>query len=620
MNINLLSPSKNENGFSYNVRFRENIEFKPNSKVYLNYATFSRESEVSFTEDQTITLTDMEFLPEVLPATPFTAANEPATVKVTIPKINSTTNSVGYTFPQLQNTIETQMNTLVSQNQLKIYSAFGEQAAEDLKEKDVGIGYYIESNNNVIPQTFLKDTNNTRDGGENATNDYIKTSATGTTGANTFCYDNYAISDTHYFHPFVECQEEATISFVEAHVNKTINNLDGAVTFGLYSQEYAGNAGDASADRTTGTGATTGAGNSNPKLVRANATISSGDANVEFGTIAAFVTVEVTPLAAKGVNRNQNNNSTIIRIAKSAAANNTDIRTFSGINTNIQGMRQIFRINNTVLTGSQDESVKLVLQTYYTNEDSNLHLTSRKLYFKLINVSKTHSLTDPANIVYDSRRHNYFIPMAFFTGQAIAGSDAKKTDIVNSRIPFNIIASAQEQNEGFESLVYSNFDKSLGTAAAPLSILMNYKLSFSSELARYVGSGASAPLYPNTCETRSEFIHIKNFRLDWLNDSYAILIKNLPITNFKNTGTESNGGFGKAILANVPTPFKDFVEQTLDNKKVITGVYQPSYPVILDLKNPSKFELNNFDVSIVNIRDETEVQSLIKSNVSFTIQ
>lgn len=622
MNINLLSPSKNENGFSYNVRFRENIEFKPNAKVYLNYATFSRESEVSFTEDQTITLTNMEFLPEVLPQTPFTATNEPATVKVTIPKINSATNTLGYTFPQLQNTIETQLNSLVSQNQLKIYSSFGEQTAEDLKEKDVGIGYYIESNNNVVPQTFLKDASNSRDGGEDATNDYIKTSATGTTGARTFLYDNYAISDTHYFHPFVECEEEATISFIEGHVNKSINDLDGAVTFGLYSKEYAGNAGDASADRTTGTGATTGAANSNPKLVRNNATISSGDVNVEFGTIAAFVTVEVTPLAAKGVNRNQNNNSTIIRIAKSTSANNTDIRSFTGINTNIQGMRQIFRINNTLLTGSQDENVKLVLQTYYTNEDSNLHLTARKLYFKLINVSKNHSVTDPANIVYDSRRHNYFIPMAFFTGTATSGgfSNAKNTDIVNSRIPFNVIASAQEQNEGFSHLVYSNFDKSLGTSAAPLSILMNYKLSFSSELARYVGSGASEPLYPNTCETRSEFIHIKNFRLDWLNDSYAILIKNLPIINYKNTGTESNGGFGKAIIANVPTPFKDFVEQTLDNKKVITGVYQPSYPVILELKNPSKFELNNFDISIVNIRDETEVQSLVKSNVSFTIQ
>jgi len=620
MNINLLSPSKNENGFSYNVRFRENIEFKPNAKVYLNYATFSRESEVTFTEDQTITLTDMEFLPEVLPQSPFNVNNVPATIAVTIPKINAVTGSLGYTFPQLQAAIETAMATLVTQNQLKIYTPFGEQTAEDLKEKDVGMGFYITADNVVKPEQFVVDINNARDAGADHATSYFKSSASGVIGANTFGYDNYAISDTHYFHPFVTCQDEATISYVEAHVNQSVNELDGAVTFGLYSSEYAGSAGTNSADRTTGTGATTGSTNSNPKITLNNSTISIGDANAAKGHIAAFVTVEVTPLAAKGVDRGNNNNSTIIRIAKSAVANTSDIRSFSGINTNIQGMRQIFRINNTNLTGSVDESVKVVLQTYYTNEDADLHTTSRKLYFRLINVSKSNSLTDPANIVYDSKRQNIYIPMAFFTGQAIAGTTAQKTAIVNSRIPFNIIASAQAQNEGFEILTFTEFDKTQGTSAAPLSILMNYDLTFSSELARYVGSSTSDKLYPNTCEIRSEFIHIKNFRLDWLNDSYAILIKNLPITNFKNTGTESNGGFGKAILANVPTPFKDFVEQTLDNKKLITGVYQPSYPVILELKNPSKFELNNFDVSIVNIRDETEVESLVKSNVSFTIQ
>ena len=168
--------------------------------------------------------------------------------------------------------------------------------------------------------------------------------------------------------------------------------------------------------------------------------------------------------------------------------------------------------------------------------------------------------------------------------------------------------------------MYSEFDKSNGTSANPLSIVMNYKLNYSSELARYVGDSDSHNLYPNTCEMESEFVHIPNFRLDWLNDSYSILIKNLPIRNFKNTGVEANGGFGKAIIANVPAPFNESVEQTIDNRKVLTGLYQPSYPVVLELNNPSAFETNNFDVSIVNIRSEVEVTELIKSNVSFTIQ
>jgi hypothetical protein len=216
MNINLLSPSKNENGFSYNVRFRENIEFKPNAKVYLNYATFSRESEVTFTEDQTITMTDLEFLPEVLPQSPFNVNNVPATVSVTIPKINAVTGSLGYTFPQLQAAIETAMATLVTQNQLKIYTPFGEQTAEDLKEKDVGMGFYITADNIVKPDQFVVDINNARDAGADHATSYFKSSASGVIGANTFGYDNYALSDTHYFHPFVTCQDEATISYVEA--------------------------------------------------------------------------------------------------------------------------------------------------------------------------------------------------------------------------------------------------------------------------------------------------------------------------------------------------------------------------------------------------------------------
>ena len=94
MNINLLSPTKNDNGYNYNVRFRENIKFKPNAKVYLNYATFSRESEVQFTEDQKITLSDIELLPDKVPQTPF-GDNDLSTKEITIPVINPLTKKSG---------------------------------------------------------------------------------------------------------------------------------------------------------------------------------------------------------------------------------------------------------------------------------------------------------------------------------------------------------------------------------------------------------------------------------------------------------------------------------------------------------------------------------------------
>ena len=630
MNINLLSPTKNDNGFNYNVRFRENIKFKPNAKVYLNYATFSRESEVQFSEDQKITLSDIELLPEKVPQTPF-GANDLSTKEITIPVINPLTKKSGYTFDQLQEVIGDRMNTLLSgQNQSKIYKSFDDHTAVDTATRDVGIGFYIDKDNLITQKEFVEDSTNNRDGGANADNDYIKTSANGdkTSPNYTYGYDNYGLSDTHYFHPMVRCgADEASNSFIIANVNKSIDTLTGAVSFGLYSKEYAGNAGDANTERTTGTSATSGT-TANPQVTKANVSRSVGNVAYLQATIASFINIEITPLTANTdtnpadrIDRVANANSTIIRVAKSGVSNASNISSWTGINTNIQGMRQVARFGNRALAnGDNTLHIKLALQTYYSNEEGDLHTTNRKLYFRVINLTLGGLITDPANIIFDSRRQNLFIPMAFFTGTALTGTNAKKEDIVNSRIPFNIIASAQSQNEGFTNLQYTEFDKSNGTSANPLSIIMNYKLNYTPELARYIGDSTSKNLYPNTCEMESEFVHIPNFRLDWLNDSYSILIKNLPIRNFKNTGVESNGGFGKAIIANVPAPFNESVEQTIDNRKVLTGLYQPSYPVILELNNPSSFELNNFDVSIVNIRTEEEVEELIKSNVSFTIQ
>ena len=58
MNVNLISPAEKinqtENGNSFTIRFKEDIVIPANSKVYLNYASLSRDSEVEFYEDQTI--------------------------------------------------------------------------------------------------------------------------------------------------------------------------------------------------------------------------------------------------------------------------------------------------------------------------------------------------------------------------------------------------------------------------------------------------------------------------------------------------------------------------------------------------------------------------------------
>ena len=71
MNINLISPKDNTilnqadktNGHSYTIRFKDNILIPANSKVSLNFATMTRQSELSFIEDQIIYIN----FPDVIP-------------------------------------------------------------------------------------------------------------------------------------------------------------------------------------------------------------------------------------------------------------------------------------------------------------------------------------------------------------------------------------------------------------------------------------------------------------------------------------------------------------------------------------------------------------------------
>lgn len=73
MNINLISPKDNTilnqagktNGHSYTIRFKDNILIPANSKVSLNFATMTRQSELSFIEDQTIYINFPEHIPYI---------------------------------------------------------------------------------------------------------------------------------------------------------------------------------------------------------------------------------------------------------------------------------------------------------------------------------------------------------------------------------------------------------------------------------------------------------------------------------------------------------------------------------------------------------------------------
>ena len=72
--INLISPIDKADDFS--VRFRDPITIGKNSKIYLNYAHLSRLNEVRFKTDQTITLSDLNFIPRSISLVPMLVYSE----------------------------------------------------------------------------------------------------------------------------------------------------------------------------------------------------------------------------------------------------------------------------------------------------------------------------------------------------------------------------------------------------------------------------------------------------------------------------------------------------------------------------------------------------------------
>lgn len=86
MNVNLISPI--ENGNSFVVRFKDDIIIPENSKVYLNFASFSRENDVELYEDQTLKLIfkNSDVYPSKIATSPFNDNTLLASPEFTIPK------------------------------------------------------------------------------------------------------------------------------------------------------------------------------------------------------------------------------------------------------------------------------------------------------------------------------------------------------------------------------------------------------------------------------------------------------------------------------------------------------------------------------------------------------
>ena len=114
-------------------------------------------------------------------------------------------------------------------------------------------------------------------------------------------------------------------------------------------------------------------------------------------------------------------------------------------------------------------------------------------------------------------------------------------------------------------------------------------------------------------------MHLTDFSLNWRNESYSILIEELPLNNYKNNEFVRGGGFSKNIIANIPAPFQSGAITATNNNQRITNVFQPSFKIISNLYN-QELSTNHFKVDIRKQRNDKPATEIKNSIINFTIE
>ncbi len=646
--VNLVSPE--DNGHLYSVRFKEPLIIEPNSKVNLNFAKFKRNGNIFFNNDQTITISIKGAMPSLKPVSPFVSnltlddLGDGAGV-LTIPKINPDTGKAGYSVIELDTRIKTLFDSLQLRDTDKPTQLFHYQGllVDEKKSDLIRIGY-----SQLPPQLSLEDitlsTADVKGGGAANGNAYEKTSA----NPDDLYYDNYALSQEHYNFNYNSPYNTGTNrNLIHWRCNRPIDTLLNAVSVGLYSKEIADSTWTASATSntsaltkgtsTTGNASANGTAMTNPAVFLSGATqLAHADvgnaANVN-ARLGAYITFEITGAAGDKPKR-----FNIYMKTKDVAGEpfiNDMIDEF-------KGMKQVFSESLSAIYPSGTDTTsahpEFAVETYWLR--GNGRLTEKSggtdtMFFRVYNMIGYSTHTEK-NLVWDSRslgRRIGAIQRSFFTthgggmnGEStLGGTEAQKTSKINASLPFNLIVSAQKLGEGFEFIRMCGFNKTANNASVnnPHTFIARYQMTFSEELANYVGVGESPRIDPNNND--DNVVSVAREEAEIVRDtSYSIYLKNLPIKCYKNiqqsfiNGNKNSVGFVQPILYDVPTPFADSEIVNMGSGDIVIGTFQPSINKVLDLDN-NKMVINNLDVEIRDTITNELSNELSGSVINFTI-
>lgn len=619
--INLVSPSSNGNIF--NVRFREPINIKKNSKVYLNYASLTRDNKFYFNTRQTMSLTPTVILPthrlnDV--ATP----NTLTTNSITIGVVNETTGEEGYTMDELLQIIFNEMDlNIMEQNQLKIYKFLNEKE-EGINK--IGLEQRIGENLAFFTRFDQTQTNN---GYGMLVNDadfeggFKKQSVT---NAVLPFYDCFVPGRHCYFNFSTKQANDNTLSiesgdsYIIAETNKSFDGIDdltGKVSLGLFSVDMMEhtNGFNGWVHKTRGI-ATHHANYANPAIFRPGGGVQIKTDDADFNTVkqsgilGSFLTVEIDGL------------DKTMKVYMPINGLGQKPNEWNDINQSIVGMVLIHTEDLEEFYKHSVDPIRFAIQLYNPVTDELFKGENIQNYIQIFLTKTDEFGNEREYLIYNSIGTDNYFGRNFFLGLDFTiGTDAQKKAKLNSQTPFNIIQSSQVQGEGFKSVKLCEIPKT-GTDTNPVSVILDYNFSFTTDLAEVLQTNlTSNTLYPNgTLSTNSRFLTFNN-HIDRLNqNSYDIYLNNLPIKHYKNKEDETQGGFIKPILSTIPMPFlgsnSNTATQTVGGK--IIGLYQPSIKNILELNN-QEININNFDVEIKKTDTEETATEIEKAKISFVI-
>ena len=677
-NFNLISPIGN--GYNYNVRFDEPIVIPENASCHLNWAMFERDNKVRFSQQQKITIIPSK----VLPYWDYhNNGNGQEDGKYVVNASKNDTDLVftidagTYNLQELQTVISEQLGnstmgkSIVPQAtlnrgtmtdsadasnnpSLSLYDYTLVVPSNDIDPSYLEFGYMI----NMGQSDFVKHGTHKLDCDDSDGNGNFKQTAgssgtfDGSGNTTATSWKMYALADKEYIHTgghfnqyikennggtgrvmkdtgFDEFQNLNTINFTS---NKNIDDQQGNIFIGLYSEAYAG-ASDAShlgedddADRLQGT------------ILKV----------VNDGATGAYY-----PKCYFGVeicgNNTQEANKKHINILSSGIGVSTNT-----LNSNLTTMTRIAQINMTNFRSGTDNSpVSIGIQTYF--DKGNVNYINHQAHKGALHIRVyAHSADGSSVVIFDTdtkypHNTNIHIPFSseWLESNSIGANPATMTlAMAKSSIPFSPVVATTQDGEGGR-LTFTARSKEVATASTynntTNTLLLDYSVKLTTELGKlFYPTSSSLTLaqksaayinyagainymndqynggYTTTTLGQNEYFFRNNKVVgQFRTDKFSIILNNLPIKSYKNIDDKTKSGYRKPILANVPSPFGS-ADDNVGLNGVIVGNYAASLGVVNRLSNQA-ITTNNFDVEIRNLENDKPAEQLVKSIINFTI-